>query len=237
MRHPLQVRRDELRSVIDGHYPSQGGPGQSGVVSTVQYWQYDDPALRPDIQKVADFPPFLRRAWVAVVSVLSAYDYLLDPEGEDVETLKKSAGEWAAELWDFAKGMAGEGLSSSDKRARAFRRMLADMLPDIQQAYAAARREPSEFGQWLESVDQETFAGAPYLGRWFSVFVERLANPEQPWEANDLMDLIYLPCAAAYCDVVVAEKSAAHYLKMAGEKLNGAVVTSKLTELPDILEN
>jgi hypothetical protein len=36
---------------------------------------------------------------------------------------------------------------------------------------------------------------------------QRQANPQKPWEGNDLNDVIALSIAVPYCDVVVTEKS------------------------------
>lgn len=231
MKHPLRVRREELQNVA-------GGDAQvlPDVISTVPWFRYDDTNLAPDLKKVKGVPLVLQRWWAVVVSVLAAYDTLLDPVEDDARTLKQSAAAWAAELWAFSEKMAESGLLSSQKRGSAFRRMVGDMSPDIEIAYLGVGRNPLGFGEWFESLDREAFSGVPYLNRWYTVFGERLSNPQQPWEANDLMDLLYLPCAAAYCDVVVTEKSMAHYLKLADRAQEGAVITPQLRDLPEILE-
>ena len=235
MKHPLRARREELQNVARG-YVSGEVPVPPDVISTVPWFRYNDPNLMPDLKKVKDLPRELQRWWAVVVSVLTAYDTLLDPEKDDAKTLKLSAAAWAAELSAFSKGMAEGGLSSPQRRESAFGRMVADMAPDIEKAYRGAGGDPSGFRGWLESLDRESFACVPYLNRWFTVTGERLSNPQQPWEANDLMDLMYLPCAAAYCDVVVAEKTTAHYLRLADRTQEGAVITSQLRDLPGVLE-
>lgn len=235
MKHPLRVRREELQGVANRSL-NDVVMELPDVVSTIPWLRYEDQSLAPDLNKVSDFPRPLQRWWAVVVSVVTAYDTLLDPVRDDAAALKKSANEWAAEISGFAIGMAKRGLSSEQKRAAAFTRMIRDMGPDILRAYFAAGGDLRGFGAWLSSLDREDFAHVPYLNRWFTVFGDRLSNPHQPWEANDLFDLMYLPCAAAYCDVVVAEKSMAHYLKLADREQIGAAIVTDLRELPDVLE-
>lgn len=68
----------------------------------------------------------------------------------------------------------------------------------------------------------------PYLGRAREVTHERLMNTSDTWKAGDLVDMLYLPYAAAYADFLVGEKKIAHYLVNAQRKLGGGaqVVTS-----------
>lgn len=61
-------------------------------------------------------------------------------------------------------------------------------------------------------------------------------SAEQTWEPNDLNDLVYLPVAAVYCDVVVTERQWVHRLKKANvvERF-GTIVLSDLRRLIDVL--
>jgi hypothetical protein len=43
----------------------------------------------------------------------------------------------------------------------------------------------------------------------------RLRNADQTWEANDLVDIMFLCCASGYADVVVGERRAIGYLRQA----------------------
>jgi hypothetical protein len=64
----------------------------------------------------------------------------------------------------------------------------------------------------------------------------KLRQDEQPWEANDFNDILALPVAAVYCDVVITERQWAHRLKMGKvEERFGTVVLSNTTELLTVL--
>jgi hypothetical protein len=51
----------------------------------------------------------------------------------------------------------------------------------------------------------------PFLRLYADALGERLVNRAR-WEPNDLIDMLYLACAAAYADIVAAERKATQYL-------------------------
>lgn len=58
------------------------------------------------------------------------------------------------------------------------------------------------------------------------------------WEANDFVDIVALPVAATYCDLVVTEKQWAHHLRQGKipEKYN-TIVLSTLKDLTQVIVN
>ena len=60
----------------------------------------------------------------------------------------------------------------------------------------------------------------------------RLMNTSNRWESNDLVDLMFLPLAAAYADHVVCERKTALDLRaVASEVPPGATVHRTIEEL------
>jgi hypothetical protein len=61
-------------------------------------------------------------------------------------------------------------------------------------------------------------------------------NADDRWERNDLNDLLYLCCAAAYADIVVGEKKTCNYLQRVQSNVTpGAQVFAGLADaLPSI---
>lgn len=57
---------------------------------------------------------------------------------------------------------------------------------------------------------------------------------EQPWEPNDFVDIIALPVAAVYCDVVVTEKQWVHRLRQG--KVDKRYATRLLSNTADLVE-
>jgi hypothetical protein len=59
---------------------------------------------------------------------------------------------------------------------------------------------------------------------------------QQRWEPNDFVDILALPVAAVYCDVVVTERQWAHRLRQGKvTERYGTVLLSSAASLPDVL--
>ena len=64
----------------------------------------------------------------------------------------------------------------------------------------------------------------------------RVRNTQQGWESNDLIDGMYLCCAAGYADLVVGERNAIGYLRQGRDCPLGAELTASLSEAVTVLE-
>jgi len=51
---------------------------------------------------------------------------------------------------------------------------------------------------------------------WITLMTAKHRNRDSVWRPNDIFDVDALSVAAAYCDVVVTERHAAHVLARAG---------------------
>ncbi len=59
---------------------------------------------------------------------------------------------------------------------------------------------------------------------------------QQKWEPNDFIDIVALPVAAVYCDVVVTEKQWAHHMRQGKVDLRyGPTIISDVADLVDVL--
>lgn len=64
----------------------------------------------------------------------------------------------------------------------------------------------------------------------------RLRNDRDVWEPNDLIDMLFLPCAAAYADVVVSERKTGDYLaRVHRSRADGARIVTSFPQLIDAL--
>lgn len=72
--------------------------------------------------------------------------------------------------------------------------------------------------------------------RWMTAHLRREChnNPSNKWHSHDLNDIAYLAVAAVHCDVVVAERKVANYLKRLPIDVPAMVIT-KLDDLPALL--
>jgi hypothetical protein len=62
-----------------------------------------------------------------------------------------------------------------------------------------------------------------------------MCNAGQRWEANDLVDIMFLCCAAGYADVVVGERRTIGYLRQARHPPPHARTATILREALDFL--
>ncbi|SRR5712691_11472192 len=113
----------------------------------------------------------------------------------------------------------------------------ARTLDDLQQELAATALQ---VGLSIDELEQrlhpgnlvEFFQRLPFVGRVMEITHIRLCNPQDVWVENDLIDLLFLSCAAAYADFVVAERKATHLLRQAARwTSSGAAIYATLYEL------
>ncbi len=135
-------------------------------------------------------------------------------------SLDSAEGREAARLWaeshvPFAEAMASQGLTETESRAATRARFLSDLGIELPAAAVSAGMSPESMGHWITNDSEAEIAAAPFLGLMREVMDMRLRNPNERWEANDLVDMLFLCCAAAYADVVVAEKKTVGYLRRA----------------------
>lgn len=152
------------------------------------------------------------------------------------------ASEWTAALEAIQRWVwTHQDISTYLKEHPANRdlRVLAAMitLTDLQQELAATvvriglSRDKLEKRLHSGNV-VEFFQRLPFIGRVVEITYIRLRNPQDVWVENDLIDLLFLSCAAAYADFVVAERKATHMLRqVARQTSSGAIVFASLCEL------
>jgi hypothetical protein len=155
--------------------------------------------------------------------------------------------EWAAAL-EAIQGwaLAHQNISTYLKEHPAIRdlRVLAAMhtLTDLQQELAAVIVQvglsSDELEKHLHSGNLvEFFLRLPFVGRVMEITHLRLRNSQDAWTENDLIDLLFLSCAAAYADFVVAERKATHMLRQAVHQTSsGATVFATLRDLRNELD-
>lgn len=100
--------------------------------------------------------------------------------------------------------------------------MLATAFADIGDPLALAATELGIASEQIADNAEDIIEQIP--SRWVEMKLrsQRQANPQKPWEGNDLNDVIALAIAVPYCDVVVTEKSWASLVNAAkvGKRFN-----------------
>jgi hypothetical protein len=234
MRDPLRVRRAELIWMFSRR---TGGPEISvGDVITLDPAELtaddlasrgSDPELLPAFQRLSN----------TMSAITSIFAVLIEDERLHSELARELAARWATAHYDLAQHLKSSGMAKTHYRKATLRMFLSDLLLDVAHAVLANRRGLESLEAWVSDLADDDLAQLPYLGRSRDVIHLRLCNPDDRWKPNDLIDMLFLPCAAAYADFVVGEKKTIDYLVRAERtRSGGAVLVSSLAGLVDRLE-
>jgi hypothetical protein len=161
---------------------------------------------------------------------LAMYEALLEPEQvEDPQGAgMKAKDEWSQKWVPIAQALRKDG-AGTDLVARVARaNLLLDAADDLATVAHRLGRDPQEVTEML--TRSGTIESQPMLSLMLQVLTARLHNADQRPEAGDLLDFVYLPCAAAYADVLVGERRMIGYLRAARRPPARAALASTLPE-------
>jgi hypothetical protein len=187
-------------------------------------YMHNDQTLPPQVQRLVDELSW-RLAWQ---DVLRSGTYEVTEWAAALEVIQG----W---VWTHQDLLTYLTLHPANRDLRVV--AAARTLDDLQQELAAAARQVGlnidELEQRLHSGNLiEFFQRLPLVGRVMEITHLRLCNPQDVWVENDLIDLLFLSCAAAYADFVVAERKATHLLRQAARwTSSGAAIFATLYEL------
>jgi hypothetical protein len=230
MHSPITVRGNELRAVLSGRDP------RVTDVFTLRTGEIFAEGLKP-VDAPEDFP----LEWQHWLKNLTAVSAMVAAMMDD-EKLSKARGnamaeQWAASFQNLALRLRHRQSSKAEVRRASLAKMFFDLKSEIASAAQAAGFDQRGLDDWIETGLEVDLVRTPYLSRQYEVVHQRLSNADDHWEANDLTDINYLCCAAAYADVVVGEKKITEYLKRARNRVpDGAFVCRRLPEAVAHLE-
>lgn len=241
MRHPTAVRREEVMKALRSGASQPIRSGVRGPVFTCSPVDlFSSKSTRDNPEPGSDYAThrahgLTLEARVSRLIALCAVVATILDEGptETGEVLTRAAG-WAREHDDLSQFLGSTERTREQRQIAARTKVLVDLGDELKIWARASGMTATEFGEWFRDASQTGLPGLPYMGRVHEVVQRRLANSDDRWEANDLIDLHYLSCAAGYADVVVAESKHGNYLRLAGPRVtSGATV---VTGLRDCLE-
>lgn len=227
MRNPLHVRLEEL-----AHALSNEPPGAARVFAPsadVFFAPRRDPAA-------SGLPAALAEISAEMTNVLGLYDAIVDIEAiEDEGGVAAAAAErWARAHADLAAQLHADGADRQLAWRVVHGRLLIDLADELARAGVALELAPKEVIERLCAPD-DPIAQMPFLARMRHLLFVRVRNFGQRWEGNDLIDSIFLSCAAGYADVVVGERSTSGYLRQGRDLPAGARLATTLAEGVDLL--
>ncbi len=110
---------------------------------------------------------------------------------------------------------------------------LADLQQELSVAAVHSGITMDILEQRLQSKNYvEFFQQLPFVGRMMEATILRLRNSQDDWHENDFIDMLFLSCAAAYADIVVAERKTADMLLRTATKVKSSgVICANLLEV------
>lgn len=230
MRHPLNVRQQELLAVLTDRYGA-GYPSDYKVftlepdaIKAIKY----DPTKPPKRTKAASEIAMLIES---LSSIIGTCDTLMDPERIDTELTTR----WSDRYASVSQDLKNLGFTRARRRDVALGLAVVDVNEEIARASAAINMETMQLEEWITTHLIGDLKKMPFLGLYADVLDFRLSNFNTKWNPNDLIDMLYLTCAAAYADLVVAERGATNYLMQAWRQRPGRAPVVK--SLPESLNN
>ncbi len=206
MRNPLHVRVEELRLALAGQDPIAAEVFSPNADELFASASQHGPAT--------DLPPPLAELSREMVGVLALYETLIESEAIPDQGGEDGSAGWAKGFADLSEQLHADAASQALTRQVTQYRLLFDMADDVARAGASLGLEPDKVVERLSASD-DLIRQMPFVSRVREVLFARLRNAGQPWEANDLVDIMFLCCAAGYADVLVGERQTIGYLRQA----------------------
>jgi hypothetical protein len=210
MRNPVHVRRDEIASVLGNAGASAAGHNRPEVFTLDVDSQYATfPVTQPE---PATLPEYMNWLCTRLAAVAAEFDLLTHPQS--IASTKTTG--WCEELATLGRDAEFQVLPVARRRAAARAQALVDAVadPPVSELLQRGGLSPADTAPVLLQGLEERTDTMPFLRLYADALGERLVNRAR-WEPNDLIDMLYLACAAAYADVVAAEHKATQYLTAA----------------------
>jgi hypothetical protein len=239
MRNPLHVRVEEMLRAVEGREPVADSVFAPGVD---EFFGARPSPMRQEAEgdSWAEIPAgaeALVRVAQLMPAVLGLYDSVVDEE-----SIPDPGGAAHAAAASWADGFAqlASQLREADETAEmvwkvAGGRMLTDVADDIMRVSRLAGVSPEQVIERLVG-DPDPVGRMPFLAQMRQMLYARLRNTGQSWEANDLVDILFLCCASGYADVLVGERRAIGYLRQARRPAPRAQLAANLAEAAQIIE-
>lgn len=210
LRHPMTVWHQEASRIVCRLY----GMAPS-VKATLPVVTLDPNALLSSGKRPEDLDPRgVELFFLAISSPGVMFQILLQPEREDRVPMTKWVKHHAAITRQF-EHLAGP---IEAKRKTALRRFWNENLGIFRDELRAMSREDSVPGMTDRDL-ASVLESEPMLRYLSGLFARRFLDSNTNWKDNDLVDMLFLSCAAGYVDYVAAEKHTGSQLRQIQQAL------------------
>lgn len=231
MRDPLAVRHDEIHASFERCHVGKAS-AQPSVFTLAPNAILASRTGVSDLRAPNALPSDMQLAFRAIVTISANFDTILD--GEHVGMTPTPG--WVEHQRAFTAHLGSMRADSRQKSKLINTFFLGDTQLELARAAATAGISVSVFENWLHKQSNVEIAAMPALGLFREVMREKHLNPGAKWEQNDLTDMMYLTCGAAYADFVVCESPHGSALRKSLKRLGRpSNVMRSLEELVDQL--
>lgn len=202
MRDPLRVRRNEVHDGLCLRLSKPDTMRAEAVFTLDANAIYSPTRGMNGYSASADLPPAQARAVEVLTAAVVSIDTMLDAEwlepGPDTG--------WTAANQRFSDWLDEQERDPQQKRKAIDAFLLSDLRRELAEESYLAGLPLEQLSQWFTKDVIRDISGYPMLGVFREMLHHRHLNKGTTWRPNDLMDMIYLSCAAGYADLVVCEK-------------------------------
>ncbi len=221
MRSPVAVRTHEMGTALSKAYTASAALPELDVFSLAAGAM----DTNERVTGTSDLPPGLSKLTNRLTAFASIYDVLMNPE-----RVPSPVAGWHEHFNRVSMDPEFQARSSKQKAIDGRAMAISDV---ISEGVAAAHSLGIPIDGRLAVELYERIDSMPSLRVYGDAIGHRLAIRAR-WEPNDLIDMLYLGCAAAYADVVVAERVATNYLQRSWK--GGHQACPVVAKLPDAVE-
>lgn len=218
MRHPSRVWRDEHMRMFAAEMKIGVPWSATAPVFTLEPHALLDDEVEARDMEADDLQLFL----LTLSSPMVILEVLLD------QSVRAGASPdaWVTRNQSLTNHLRTSGLTKKQKETAALGYVSQDNPAALQDALNAIGVEPA-LRSFIVEQQAKLLASQPFLGYYSELFVQRHISSSTLWKPNDLIDLMFLCCAAGYAEYVVAEKQTGTQLIQA-QKSRGEPVTVHL---------
>ena len=223
LRHPMTVWHQEASRILCRLYGTE-----PSVKATLPVVTLDPNALLSSGKRPEDLDPRgVELLMLAISSPGVLFQILLQPEREDRVPMTK----WVKHHAAITRQFEHLGGPIEAKRKTALRRFWNENVGIFRDEIRTLSRDDSVPG--MSDSDLATaLKSEPMLSYLSGLFARRFLDSKTSWKDNDLVDMLFLSCAAGYVDYVAAERHTGSQLRQIQQSLGRKVtVFSTLHDL------
>ena len=227
MRYPLDVRQYELRQSLATRI--RHDPLAPLDIFTLQPCAAEfGSTSKGDLESHAGVPPVLRYPIEAMTCISSYFDAVLDSEAVPINPTSV----WVSANQDFTTWLAKDSTNAYQKRKSIVNHLRADLELEVLHAVYESGITSAELEIWRASYFDDDMRDMASLGLFSEIYQDKHLNSGTVWHDNDLIDMMYLSCAAGYADFIVGERSLVSYARQAARRLGRPVkIYPRISEL------